>query len=250
MTKKLAGVLLAVTILLSASVLALRQTFAYPLTPMRFVILPQYAMVDMACTVLGVRRVGADLAWIQLLQYYGNSENDMGQYKDFLQYCWRVVYFDPFASYAYLTGSAGLAWNMNRPEEALQLLQYGIKVTDEYGANMTSDARQPFWQYHLYISAIIYKQKGDFGNMIQMLVKAAQQPNCPNMLKAVLANILESIKDYQGALHLWYEVYATRDPMYLERSEQKIIQLRNAPFHPPLEKGEIKKDERGGFEKP
>jgi tetratricopeptide (TPR) repeat protein len=206
--------------------LALNKTFSYPLTPLRFTPMPQYAMTDITMACAGVRRLGAGLAWVQLLQYYGDSDNGPSRYKDFLQYCWRIFYFDPFASYAYLTGSAGLAFNMGRPEEALQLLEYGIKVTDEYGANMTSDPRQSFWQYHLYISAIIYKQKGDFGNMITMLVKAAQQPNCPNMLKAVLANILESTNDYRGALRLWYEVYSTRDPMYLERSEQKIIELR------------------------
>ena len=226
MISRLSCMLIAVFLLLSASVLSLRRTFSYPLTPLRLVSLNEYAMLDMAMVTAGVRSLGADLAWIQLLQYYGDPANEAGNYKDFLQYCWRVVYFDPFASYAYLTGSAGLAWNMKRPEEALQLLQYGINVTDEYGANMTSDARQPFWQYHLYMSAIIYKQTGDFSKMIQMLVRATEQPNCPNMVKAVLANILEESKDYRGAIRLWFEVYATKDPMYLSRAEEKIVALR------------------------
>jgi hypothetical protein len=226
MPNKLVVTLTVVCVLLSASIFTLRREFVYPLTPLRFAPMPQYAMMDMALGCGGLRRLGAGLAWVQLLQYYGNSDNGTDKYKDFLQYCWRIVYFDPFASYAYLTGSAGLAWNMARPEEALSLLEYGIRVTDEYGVNMTSDFRQPFWQYHLYVSAIVYKQKGDFSNMIQMLVKAAQQPNCPNMLKAVLANVLESIQDYKGSLRLWFEIYSSNDPMYTKKAEEKIMMLR------------------------
>jgi hypothetical protein len=226
MPNKLAGIFIAVCLLLGASLFALQKTFSYPLTPIRFAPLTEFAMTDMVMASAGMRRLGAGLAWVQLLQYYGTPENGADKYKDFLQYCWRIVYFDPFASYAYLTGSAGLAWNMNRPQEALQLLEYGIKVTDEYGVGMTSDARQPFWQYHLYVSAIIYKQKGDFSKMLAMLVKATQQPNCPNMLKAVLANIMEESKNYQEALKLWFEIYASKDPMYFTHAEEKIIKLR------------------------
>ncbi len=227
MPNKLTSLLIAVCLLLSASLFSLQRTYVYPLTPIKFAPMPQYAMMDMVMACSGARRLGAALAWVQFLQYYGTRENEADKYKDFLQYCWRIVYFDPFASYAYLTGSAGLAWNLGRPEEALQLLEYGIKVTDEYGAGMTSDARQPFWQYHLYISAIIYKQKGDFSNMIQMLMTAARQPNCPNMLKAVLANVLESTGDYKGSVKLWLEIYASKDPMYFQKAEEKIVQLRS-----------------------
>lgn len=240
--------------------------FSYPFTSLKLSPIEKFTALDLSSVLAGARRLGADIAWIQLLQYYGSPEEpiekdteftlswDMskyllgipvkeearchqhhehyhpriegGNYPDLQKYCYRVVNLDPFFYYAYLYGAGALAWNLNRTDEAIELLKSGIDSLEKYQANITNDPRQPFWQFNLYISAIVYRKMDKFGKMSYLLEIAEKQPNCPNIVKSILANIYENQKNFIRALKLWVEIYDSKDPNYKVKSEQKISDLR------------------------
>lgn len=245
------------------------RTFMYPLPAARISPLAQYTMLDMTAVLGGVRRLGADIAWIQLLQYYGTPEKPLdketeyrlswdmtkylagmpvqkevcfkegchdehhyhsqlegGVYPDFLSYCYRIVRLDPFFDHAYLYGAGALAWNLNRPQEALELLQNGMQALEKYGTGAGGDIHQPFWQLSLYASAIIYRQSGDFEKMQSLLEVAVRQSDCPNMVKAILGNIYQKEGRTMDSLALWLAIYDSGDPSYRDRAGHKIEELR------------------------
>jgi hypothetical protein len=242
--------------------------FVYPYGHIQPSPLPKYALMDLSGAMAGARRLGADIAWIQLLQYYGSTETpvdkdaeyqlscDMvkylfgqkvsekgeedgcseeghfhpnlqgGVYQDLYRHCQRVVQLDPFFSFAYLYGAGSLGWNLNRPDEAIELLRSGISNMENYKAEITKDPRQPYWQFHLYLAALTYTKTGESDKMRELLETAVLQPECPNMVKVLLANIYQKDSLFLPALKLWLGIYDSGDPSYSQRSAQKIAELR------------------------
>ncbi|MBN1621152.1 MAG: hypothetical protein JW871_01010 [Endomicrobiales bacterium] len=289
MLKKFLPFLLVFIFLIISSSVFVSSLFTYPFPSVKMSPVKQYIMFDMACVVAGVRRLAADIAWVQLMHYYASPgdpfkekdeydrswnliksylgfkiEDDhhhghycpyCGKYHgtdeeaeehehkheeehahkhaekgkrnpELLAYCYRALQLDPFFYYIYLYGAGALAWNEDRPEEAIELLNHGIQTMENYRSNITKDSSQPFWQFHLYSSAIIYRKSGDFGKMISNLELAAQQQNCPNLVKAILANIYSRRGENAKALKLWIEIYDSSDPTYRVKAEDKITELR------------------------
>ncbi|MBN1823539.1 MAG: hypothetical protein JW803_04390 [Endomicrobiales bacterium] len=284
--KRYASILAILALLAASSVVV--GSFKYPYPLVKLTNLPQYTMFDLGGVLFGSRRFAADIAWIQLLQYYGSPEvpldkdttfrlswdmvkhlagmnvehhhhhghghdghvelgehGDQGErkpesagnapdeprsaqsrYPRLLGHCYRVVNLDPYFSYAYLYGAGALAWNLERPDEAMRLLQSGISAMEKFRENITKDVQHPFWQYHLYMSAIIYRNSGEFDKMTGALEVAVRQPGCPNMVKAVLANIYQKEAKYYPSLKLWLEIYDSKDPLYAPKSEKKILELK------------------------
>lgn len=241
------------------------RVFIYPMPFAALSGTTAYTTVDLAGAVFGVRRLAADIAWIQLLQYYGTPEqpliknqeyrrsgaitkflygwqevhdgqagNDQeydpqfggGKYPALLSYCYRIVALDPFYTYAYLYGGGTLAWNLNRPDEALELLRHGITVMERYHHDLTRDVHQPYWQLNLYVSAIIYRTSGDHAAMVRLLETAVRQPQAPNMVKAILANIYQKQNNHPAAARLWLEIYDSKDPSYRATAEKKLAELQ------------------------
>ena len=256
----------AIVVFISAVNFVFSKTFQYPLAAAKLSAVSNYAILDLGTVLAGMRRLGADIAWIQLLQYYGSSENpvdreteynislDMtkhifgvgqkeeaagkhneeehyhtqvegGHYPDLLKYCNRIVDLDPYFSFVYLYGSGALAWNLNRDDEALELLAKGIRNMERYRADITRDLHQPFWQLNLYTSAILYRNTGENEKMVSLLATAARQREAPNLVKVILANIYQNSKKYKPALDLWTEVRDSRDPGYYSRAGEKIKEL-------------------------
>lgn len=254
----------------------LARTFAYPFPFATVAGTTAYTAFDFASVVFGIRRLGADIAWIQLLQYYGSPEKPLdkdrefqlswdmtkylfgvriekevcsepgclhedhyhpqlegGVYPAFARYCYRIIALDPFYYYAYLYGGGALAWNLDRPDEALKLLEHGILVMEKHKRNITRDIHQPYWQLNLYASAIVYRTSGDFAGMIRLLETAVRQPDAPNMVKSILANIYQKQQRYAEAVRLWIEIYDSRDQSYRANAERKINELRKYISSPP-----------------
>lgn len=235
------------------SLLLVHTSFKYPYSPSKISPLPEYAIMDLSGVLFGARRLVSDLAWIELLQYYGTDENGDSEegedaahghshkvhykyaetkntkgYLRLYSYCNRVVQLDPFFSYGYLYGAGALAWNENRPEEALSLLESGVKNMEIYKLQSTSDPHQPYWQFNLYAAAIIYRKEGKFEEMISSLEFAVRQTACPNIVKAILANIYEQKKRFADALTLWINIYESNDPSYQNHSKLKIEELQKS----------------------
>jgi hypothetical protein len=261
--------ILFIVVLLILSSIALTGAFVYPYGRVKPSPVPKYTVMDLTGVMAGLRRLGADIAWVQLLQYYGTQEtpldkdteyqvsvdmvkhllgkNDFekelcldnnctnknhyhpnlegGVYPELYRYCQRVIQLDPFFNFAYLYGAATLGWNLNRPDEALELLKTGIANMESYRSDITKDVHQPYWQLHLYLGALSYAKTGEFDKMRGLLETAAVQPECPNMVKVLLANIYQKEAKFMPSLKLWLEVYDSGDLSYRQRSSEKINEL-------------------------
>lgn len=201
--------------------------FVLPKLPMY-----KYFVLDTTGILFGVRRLTADIAWIQLLQYYGTPEEHKhhteyeehrhdfggGCYFDLLKLCQRVIRLDPYFLSAYLYGGAALAWNLNREEEGLLLLKEGAE-------NDSLRKFPDYWQIILYIQAVTFKKLDKFNQMVATLEKAIKQPTCPTMVKAILANIYKHNGNYTRAIDLWKEILLSKDTSYRVRAEKQIKEL-------------------------
>jgi len=188
-------------------------------------------MIDLAGILLGARRAAADVGWIQLLQYYGSPEVKCthednhelyhehlngrgGEYFDLLKYSLRITRLDPRFYHVYLYAAGALGWNLSRTDEALQILQEGIKHNPKY------------WRFYLYISAIVYKQLKEYKKMVEVLEKVVKYPDCPNIIKSILANIYESLGEYEKCLRMWIEILNSGDNSYQNKATAKISLMR------------------------
>lgn len=195
----------------------------------------QASFRDFSGILLGLRRLTADIAWISLLQYYGGHEKfedeEEGHHHDFgggnypalQKMVRRVVRLDPSFHFAYLVGGGALAFNLNRPKEGLEILEEGIRWNPTY------------WRFRLYVGAIIYKQEGKFDEMIKLLEDAILYPDCPTMIKSILANIHKRNGNYRRALEIWLDVYENErsDAWYIEQAEKQIGILKKNLGHTP-----------------
>ena len=207
--------------------------------------LEKYFVVDSVGFILGLRKFISDIAWIQLLQYYGGpAPEDLchpeglyhtddhfehitkiqpGKYKRFIDYCRRVVILDPLYSYVYFYGVGSLAWNLERPDEALELVDIGLKNLDF----QKEDANSDYWELVKYQQAIYYKLGGKYLEMIDKLKEIVDGGKAPNMVKAILANLYKKYGRYEEALLIWEELLLSGDPEYIERAKRQILQLKN-----------------------
>jgi tetratricopeptide (TPR) repeat protein len=189
---------------------------------------PETGLQDVGGIALGLRRLAADIAWIQTLQYYGTPEagqsesefeNGMGKYPRFLAHCERVIGIDPYFTYVYYYGGGVLGWNLERYSEAEHLIKEGI-------------ARNPAeWRLPQYLAGLAYQKNHDITQLTTFLESLVQDPNCPLMMKALLANVYKKQRLYDKALELWSAIYDARDPAYMQRALDQsahILRLKRA----------------------
>jgi tetratricopeptide (TPR) repeat protein len=183
---------------------------------------PVARLSDFAGIAMGFRRLTADIAWIQTLVYYGTTdetidseaaENGGGHYPLFLAYCQRVAEIDPNFNYIFYYGGGVLGWNLNRLDEAEQLLKEGV------------DAHPKEWRFQQYLAGLAYQKNHNMTKLTEFLQGFAEQSDCPNLLRSILANIYKKQKRYKEAIHIWSIVYETGDPLYLDRVETQIREM-------------------------
>ncbi len=202
--------------LLVVSQIQMRRLYTPVFPPLNQLIDSPYAFQDAAFIAAGFRRLGADMAWVQLLQHmgdYGHSEELGRTYPQLKNDVLRVTRIDPYFHKAYLFGAATLAFlrGTNRPGEALEVLQEGIRYNPTY------------WQFRMYVAGIGYKLTNQFDRMVGMLEDAIQQPDCPTTVKSVLANAYKQQHRYSEAINIWNIVLASpqgRD--YYDRARKEI----------------------------
>jgi len=207
--KKSISLLMLVLPLLGLSVFAQYQVerrFEFPL-PSIVEIKPS-SFIYFWGSLLGLRRVSSDLAWIRLLQYYGTLEGEeehvhhlhhceRGEYEELLPMCQEVIRLDPYFHYAYLFGGGTLAFNHQRYDEAIELLQQGIKNNPK------------FWRFRLYIAAIVYTKTKEYDKVVPLLEEAIKYRDCPEVVKIFLANIYKAKGEFVKAITIWEHILAT-----------------------------------------
>ena len=193
------------------------KNFTYPYPPLKDIATEKTMSTDFIGFLFGMRRIFADVCWIQTLQYYGGGgwedfiseeeyakyaddpkrKGEYGRYRYLLDMCRRTVNIDPYFKYVYSFGGASLAWNLTRYDEGLELLNEGIKHNPN------------FYPFHLFAAAIIYWKQGEFENVMENLEKALKYPDCPFEVKLILGNIYDQQGKYEKAANIWVDIYLT-----------------------------------------
>jgi len=188
---------------------------------------PHFA-TDLALLSQGSHRLAADITYIQLLQYYGVPEqshshddhehhdhehqnhkgrkettsgfsNHLGDgiYSQLLTYGKRILRLDPFFNGAILEVAGALAFNIQRTEEARELLREAIE-------------RDPtFYRYRLYVAAILFRQEGQDRKLLSVLEEAIQYSDCPPLLENILANLYKKYGQFEDALKVYGHMIKT-----------------------------------------
>ncbi len=120
---------------------------------------------------------------------------------------------DPNFKYVFYYSAGVLGWNLNRLEEATLFLEEGIR-------------RHPReWRFHQYLAALAFQKDHNVNHLVDFLQTFSQEPECPNLLRSILANIYKKQHRYKEAIQIWTLVYNTGDPTYQERSVSQIKEL-------------------------
>jgi len=208
-------------------------------------VLEKYFILDSVGIIFGLRKVVSDIAWIQLLQYYGSEPYEIdeeespkdeehnhyehmtkiqkGKYKRLSDYFKRVVLLDPLHTLAYFYGIGALAWNVERPQEALELANIGL----ENLKFQKNDPNSDYWEIVKYQQAIYYGLAGNYEDMVNKLKEIVESGKAPNIVKAILANLYKKYGNYKEALKIWEEILNSGDPEYIERAKIQIYLLKS-----------------------
>jgi tetratricopeptide (TPR) repeat protein len=219
---------LLVTFSLSfAGMIGLAHSLAYnnvdPFPPLAVSLSSPVAQVaDFVGIALGFRKLTADMAWVQTLLYYGTTEEGIdpeeaekggGVYPFFLSYCQRVARIDPNFKNVFYYGAGVLGWNLNRLDEAEELLKEGIQDHPKE------------WRFQQFLAALAFQKNHDVNKLVEFLKGFIEEKDCPNLLRSILANIYKKQKRYAESIRVWMIVYDTGDPLYLERASSQIKAL-------------------------
>lgn len=200
---------------------------------------PEDALRHIGLMGLGMRRLAADLAFIRMLVYYGSPEHEHDEPYDYLERFYvkeehlhsyegggypelgeralGILELDPSFSYAPLYAAGALAFNLQRPDEALSVLD----------AARRHDPKD--WRYASYLAAIAFHKKGDPRKVLAELSPVLADPDCPTMLKNIAAFIHSRHGDKAEAVRLYEEILLSRDKDYRDEAARKLKELRAVP---------------------
>jgi tetratricopeptide (TPR) repeat protein len=187
---------------------------------------PDTAVEAVSLYSLGLRRAAADLGLIRMLIYYGTREDphehhehahahNEGKHLELLPRALAIIDSDPSFTYASLYASGALAFNLDRTEEALQLLQYAL-------------SRDPGnFQLRSYVGAVGFHKKGDIKSVIALLEPALEYPDCPTMIKHLVAYLYRKDGRSEKARALYQEIRdESRDEGYRRLADAAMRELR------------------------
>lgn len=195
----------------------------------------QGAAGDMLALALGARRLFADVWFVRLLQYYGTpeveegslvltqeahhlAENGGGRYPEFLARSRHILEIDPNFTAAGLYGAASLAFNMDRPEEAEELLHFGLKYSPRE------------WKYLKVLAAIGYSKARDPEAVAGAIAPLLGDPDCPVMLKQQSAFLNKKAGNYAAAAAIYADIAATsKDMAYVRNARRELEKLARLP---------------------
>lgn len=143
--------------------------------------------------------------WIEVIQYYGDSDNAASRFSKLYDYCSLASDLNPQFISIYTFGGTALAFHLRRIDEGAQLLEKGIK------ANPHAE------RLKFLLAAILYQHTEKADSLIPVLEEEAGRPDAPPMLVNILANTYKKVGRYQDAIRIWKRTLQTG-----ETDEQKI----------------------------
>ncbi len=215
-------------------------------------------------SALGMRRLGAAVVWMQALQYYGDRDPEevppefqrrpaegFSLLYPQLKYYWQqVIRIDPLFIEAYLTGPVTLGWNLKRYDEALELIDEGIRTLEETRREVGRKGlievtrRHPLitgsgdyidellWKLYTLKTVLVYLDDENFPRAQSALEELLDRKDAPEVIKVMLAQIYARNGFYGESLSLWKELYDTTPDMDLRRSAERNIERLRALLYP------------------
>jgi tetratricopeptide (TPR) repeat protein len=180
----------------------------------------RFAAQDAGIVLLGARRVGASLAFIQTLQYYAHpwmvAMDAQSAAPGLLTYGRRMLSLNPLHRYGvqYVAGVLGFNNGTRRIPEALQLLKEASTVDPSY------------WRYRALAGAIAYQQDARNQEAADLLEAAVDSPECPSMIKNILAGLHKKAGRIPRAVELYEELLMARDRNYADRAREALEEIR------------------------
>lgn len=196
------------------------------------------AVEDAALFGLGMRRLAADLNLVRLLVYYGTPEEagviveepgshpftgmehvekswGGGVYPEMASRAERILDIDPGFTYVALYTAGALAFNLNRPGDALAVLRYAL-------------ARDPDnFELKEYVAAVGFHEHGNREEVARILEPMLSKPDCPTMIKSMMASLYLRMGRRAKAISLYRDILETsRDAGYRNLARNKLADLR------------------------
>lgn len=178
---------------------------------------------------LGMRRLGAELAFVRALVYFGTHEEEeergdggahahahdagAGRYEELLPRFRRILALDPYWVHPVLWGAGALAFTVDRPDEATAILDEGLKVRPQDPKLLAT------------VAAVGFQKRGDLAAALERLMPVVDSGEAPTMLKNMAAYMNERAGNRDAALRLYREILDSRDLSYHDNAERGLKRL-------------------------
>lgn len=185
----------------------------------------------------GTRRIWADISFIRLMQYYGTPEIPenakviehrdshghihyhyegepefgAGKYPLFERMAKDIIFLDPYYKEAIIYSAGSLAFNLNRPEQAISLLNLGLIFSPKE------------WQYIKMLAAIAQSKLQDKQKIASFMYEIAMFDDTPVMVKQIAAFLNKRAGKIENALKIYKKILlTTKDEFYIKNAIRNI----------------------------
>ena len=168
---------------------------------------------------LGHNETFADLIYLWSIQFYGYYRGGE-RYDKLLQIYDRVVTeLDPRFRDAYLLGSLILALEDRRPEDALKLLDKGIRENPDD------------WMLPFEAGFIAFDSLQDYRRAADYFQISMARPDAHPAVRRFRAAMFDRMGDRRKSLDLWLEILTTADSDYVRSVAQKHVHDLTIEYH-------------------
>ena len=169
--------------------------------------------------------LAADVYWIRALQHYGGdrlSRDGRRRYELLYPMLDLTTSLDPYFTIAYRFGaiflSEGYPSGPGRPDQAIALLNKGVR------------AQPDNWRYYHDIAFVHYWQYRDPKTAAAWFRRAASRPDAPSWLEPVAASMLVEGGDRASARFLFEQISRSEEPWLQRMGRRSLSQLDALDF--------------------
>ncbi len=218
--------------------------------------LEEFAVMDVSAALAGMRRFGADLAFIQFLHFIAQPMEDVELKRSGMGPAATQEHrHDHVHDHTQNHDRHGSPENASADEFSMsetnlaKIADFSLRSVNldpyfhysylfgsgllAFYLNRYEDAlkiiqrgieRDPaYWRFRLYAGAIGYKSQNQTDKVIPLLEEALSDPNCPTMIANILGNLYEMTGAYAKAAAVYRHILATsRDGYDLQKAAQKL----------------------------
>ncbi len=212
-------------------------SFVYPYPPIRsFRLSGLKPIISITALNFGLRKVGADILFIDLLQYYGTPEVPKGakvhehddghghkhihyegepefgsgNYPLFYSYAREILFLDPYFKNAVLYSCGALAFNLNRIDQASALLKTAMLYSTDT-------------QYYKMLAAIAAKNSKNRKDLANILYEIAIKPETPVIIKNSAAWANKQAGAFDRAADIYRLILeTTKDEFYIKIAKKNL----------------------------